>query len=73
VIGEAEIAGVFVPRLLIVALFSLVMTFFVKLALRKAGAYRFIWHAALFDLALFVVLCSLVAMATAGITPYGDY
>ncbi len=55
-IGEIDIAGVFVSPLLL----CLIMAFFVRLLttrlLDRIGVYRFIWQRPLFDLALFFLL-----------------
>jgi hypothetical protein len=64
-IGELNIGGVFVPSLLIAAVIAFCLTSVVRLGLRRLHLYRFIWHAGLFDVALFVVLLWVTAMATA--------
>ncbi|AKQ42960.1 hypothetical protein CP97_14315 [Aurantiacibacter atlanticus] len=55
-IGEIDIAGVFVSPLLL----CLIMAFFARLLttrlLDRIGVYRFIWQRPLFDLALFFLL-----------------
>jgi len=43
----------------------------IRRALRSFNLYRFIWHAGLFDTALFFVLAWLIAEATVGVTSYG--
>ncbi len=70
-IGEIDIAGVFVPSLLIAALLGFALTVLVKWILRRAGFYRLVWHAGLFDTALFVIMWWLAAAATFDVTPYG--
>jgi hypothetical protein len=64
-IGELNIDGVFIAPL---AVWSLV-AFGVKLVLRQVlmrlGLYRMVWHPALFDTALFVILWALVAALSA--------
>ena len=71
-IGEMDIAGVFIPRLLIAAIIAFVISLVVRRLLRGLGFYRFVWHAGLFDTAMFVVVWWLVAMATINLTPYGS-
>jgi hypothetical protein len=60
-IGEIDIAGVFVQPLVVWAVIAL----FLHLALRRGltwiGAYRIVWRRPLFDLALFVMLWAGVA------------
>lgn len=63
-IGEFDIGGVFVPSLLVAAVIAFGVTSVVRLSLRRLHLYRFVWHAGLFDLALFVVLLWAIAMVT---------
>ncbi len=70
-IGETDIDGVFIPRLLLVAILAFICLSVLRVGLRRLRLYRFVWHAGLFDTALFVVLVWLIALATAGLTPYG--
>jgi hypothetical protein len=70
-IGEQDIDGVFVPQLLLVAVLAFTLTLSLRWGLRRMHLYRFVWHAGLFDTALFVVVMWLTAMATASLTPYG--
>lgn len=70
-IGEAHIGGVFIPRLILVFLLAFAASLVLRRLLRWLHAYRYIWHAALFDIAVFVILSWLIAAATTGLTPYG--
>ncbi|MEI9888886.1 MAG: DUF1656 domain-containing protein [Rhizomicrobium sp.] len=70
-IGEMNIGGVFVPRLLLAAILAFGLAVIVKRVFRYADFYRFVWHAGLFDTALFVILWWLTAAATIDVTPYG--
>jgi uncharacterized membrane protein YvlD (DUF360 family) len=63
-IGESDIAGVFIPSLLIVALVAFCVTTVVRWAFRQLQLYRFVWHAGLFDVALFVVMLWVTAVVT---------
>lgn len=54
--GEIDIGGVFLPSLLIWAVIAFVPTFAVRRLLLAVGFYRFVWHRALFDIALFVAM-----------------
>lgn len=60
VIGEVNIGGIFLSSVLISALIALVASFVLRRVLSKVGAYRFVWHPALFDTALFVILWAVV-------------
>jgi hypothetical protein len=55
-IGEVNVSGVFLSSVLVSAVIALVASFLLRRVLSKVGAYRFVWHPALFDTALFVIL-----------------
>jgi hypothetical protein len=59
-IGESNIDGVFISAVLVSALIALVLAFLLRRLLTLVGAYRFVWHPALFDTALFVILWAAV-------------
>jgi hypothetical protein len=59
-IGESDIDGVFISAVLVSALIALGLSFLLRRLLALIGAYRFIWHPALFDTALFVILWAVV-------------
>lgn len=60
-IGEVEIAGVFLPMALVTGAVAFVFSLLLRRALRAANAYDYVWHAGLFDVAGFVVIWWLVA------------
>jgi hypothetical protein len=53
---EIDIFGVLVPTLLLWLLVTSSLCALLRLALQRTGLYRFVWHRALFDLAVFVCL-----------------
>ncbi|SOE47462.1 conserved hypothetical protein [plant metagenome] len=55
-IGEFNLYGVYLPWLLVLAFATLLCAKLLRRVLARAGFYRHVWHPALFDLALFVVL-----------------
>jgi hypothetical protein len=59
-IGEIDLDGVFLSAVLISALIALALAFVLRRLLAFLGAYRLIWHPALFDTALFVILWAAV-------------
>lgn len=59
-IGESNIDGVFISAVLVSALIALGLSFVLRRLLAWVGAYRFVWHPALFDTALFVILWAAV-------------
>jgi hypothetical protein len=66
-IGEAEFDGVFVPYLLIFTVAAFLVFLPMRWLLRRVRFYRLVWHAGLFDTALFVVIVWLIALAGARI------
>lgn len=58
--GELNIDGVFLSSVLVSAVIALAASFLLRRVLSKIGAYRFVWHPALFDTALFVILWAAV-------------
>ncbi len=60
-IGEIDVAGVFIPALVIWALVAMAIGVVVRQILTATGFYRLVWHRGLFNLALFFILLGLVA------------
>jgi len=58
--GELNLFGIFFPPLLLWALVAGVLGLGLRRLLGAVGAYRWVWHPALFDLALFVLLLGAV-------------
>ena len=54
--GEIDIYGVYVPSLLALMLVTLPLSLLLRRGLAWLGAYSFVWHRGLFDIALYVVL-----------------
>lgn len=55
-IATFDIFGLHVTALLVWLLFALVLAGLLRRVLERLGAYRFVWHRPLFDLALLVLL-----------------
>jgi protein AaeX len=68
-IGEFAIDGVFLSSVLVSAVIALAASFVLRRALSKVGAYRFVWHPALFDTALFVILWAVVVTVPSPLKP----
>jgi protein AaeX len=68
VIGELDIYGVYVPIFVVVAAVAFLLQILLKRVLDACGLYRFLWHRALLDLAIYVILIGLVT-AAASILP----
>ena len=67
-IGEWAIDGVFIPRLLVVLVFAFAASLLLRRTLRWLHLYHFIWHAGLFDTAVFIGLAWLIASVSVGVT-----
>ncbi len=53
---EIDVFGVLVPALLLWLLVTFALCALLRPVLQRTGLYRFVWHRALFDLAVFVCL-----------------
>jgi hypothetical protein len=60
--GEFDISGVFVPSLGVWMLIAFAVTALVRRRLVASRFYRLVWHQALFDFALYIVVLGLVAV-----------
>ena len=58
--AEFDIAGILISSVLVSALAALVLGVVLRRLLVWAGAYRFVWHPALFDTAAFIVLWAIL-------------
>jgi hypothetical protein len=61
--GEVDAFGVFLPIALVTGAGAFAAALIIRRILRALRAYRLIWHAGLFDVAMFVVLWWLVDFA----------
>jgi hypothetical protein len=68
-IGEFDIYGVYFPAFAVFAAIAYVLQLAIKRLLDAYGVYRFVWHRALFDLALYVILLAAVTAVGASILP----
>ena len=69
-IGEFDIYGVYFPAFAVFAAIALLLQIVVINRLLDAlGFYRLVWHRALFDLAIYVILLGAVTAAGASILP----
>ncbi|GGD18020.1 DUF1656 domain-containing protein [Aureimonas glaciei] len=67
--GDFSLFGVFVPKILVLALVAYGLNLVLKRVLASTGFYRLVWHPALFDLALFVLVLSGLAIAAQQVSP----
>ena len=67
--GDFSLFGVFVPKILVLALLAYGLNLGLKRILASTGFYRLVWHPALFDLALFVLVLSGLAIASQQVSP----
>jgi hypothetical protein len=68
-IGEFDIYGVYFPAFAVFAAIAFALQLPVKRLLDAYGVYRFVWHRALFDIALYVFLLAVVTAAASTILP----
>ena len=59
--GEVSLYGLYVPPLLLLVIPALVASRSLNWVLARAGFYRFVWHPALFDFSLFVIVLGILA------------
>lgn len=59
-LGEIAIGGVYVPSLLLAALLAAALSLALRALLARAGFYALVWHRALVDLSLYVILLAAV-------------
>jgi hypothetical protein len=63
--SEVDLFGVYVPGLLCCGIAALAVNLVLRRVLMRAGFYRMVWHRALFDLAMFIVVLGGVVATTA--------
>jgi hypothetical protein len=59
---EIALGGALAPGLLVWFVISIVLLWLIDLAIGRFGLYRFVWHPALFRLALLVCIFGSVAL-----------
>lgn len=70
-IGEFDIYGVYFPAFAVFAAIAfLLQVIVINRLLDATGFYRLVWHRALFDLAIYVILLGVVTAAGATILPF---
>ena len=69
VIGEFDIYGVYFPAFAVFAAIAFLLQLAIKRLLDVSGLYRFFWHRALFDVAVYVILLAVVTAAATTILP----
>lgn len=65
---EIDLYGVFVPDLLVWAIVAYGLAMLVRRTIAQLGLYRVVWHRALFDAAVYVLLLDAVTALTRGLT-----
>ena len=68
-IGEFDIYGVYLPAFAVFAAIALLLQLVINRFLNAFGFYRLVWHRALFDLAVYVILLGVVTAAGSSILP----
>ena len=65
--GEFDIYGVYFPAFVVFAAIAFVIQLAIKRLLDACGVYRFVWHRALFDVGLYVIVLGVVTATAATI------
>lgn len=68
-IGALDVFGLSLPWLMPLAALALLAQWLLRRGLAALGAYRWIWHPVLFDMALFVLLLWLISSASSSLVP----
>lgn len=63
-IGEANLFGLYLPWLLVLATVALPLVWALRRGLAATSFYRWVWHPALFDIALYVLVLLALSSAT---------
>ena len=63
-IKEINLDGILLPPLMGYALAASLLWLVLRFGLTRAGFYRFVWHPPLFNTALYVILLSIIVVAT---------
>lgn len=64
---EIDLFGVLMPSLLLWLVITYAIGVLLRPLLERAGLYRYVWHRALFDLALYVCLLGGVVYVSSGL------
>ena len=68
-IGEFDIYGVYFPAFAVFAAIAFLLQLVIKRPLNAIGFYRLVWHRALFDLGIYVILIGVVTAAGVSLLP----
>jgi protein AaeX len=68
-IGEFDIYGVYFPAFAVFAAIALLLQLVINRLLDANGFYRLVWHRALFDLAVYVILLAVITAVGASLLP----
>jgi len=63
-LAETDIYGVYVPSLLALMAVTLVLSLGLRRLFARLGAYAYVWHRGLFDLAVYMLLLGAVSFLT---------
>ena len=63
-IKEINLGGILLPPLMGYALAASLLWLVLRFGLTRASFYRFVWHPPLFNTALYVILLSIIVVAT---------
>lgn len=66
-IGDASLYGVYIPWLLLLCAAGVGLSWALRRLLATIGFYRWVWHPALFDLALYALVVWGLSVATSSL------
>ena len=67
--GEFDIYGVYFPAFAVFAAIAFLLQIVINRPLGASGFYRAVWHRALFDLAIYIILLGVVTAVGVSILP----
>ncbi|MDR0997117.1 MAG: DUF1656 domain-containing protein [Zoogloeaceae bacterium] len=67
-IGEIDLFGIFVPSILVLMLVAYLLNIGICMALTRLGFYRLVWHRAIFDLGIYVLVLGVLVFVSHHLT-----
>jgi len=62
-IEELDFFGILIAPIVAYAMFAIPIFFILRWALSRLGVWRFVWHPALFEVSLYLIVLSLLVLA----------
>jgi hypothetical protein len=68
-LSEVDVGGIYVAPIVVYAVVTIPLFLICRWVLGHLGVLRSVWHSALFELAVYVTLLSLLILAVSGMPP----